>query len=80
MAARDVQALRERALAALSEAVRAAGVASDEESTVWVSRAQPLDPAWAERLLALADGLEGVADVRELVARMRTDGAGVGGW
>jgi GAF domain-containing protein len=34
MAARDVQALRERALATLSEAVRAAGAASDVESAL----------------------------------------------
>jgi 2-methylcitrate dehydratase PrpD len=45
----------------------------------WVSGAQPLDPARGERLIALVDGIEGVADVRVLVALMRTDGAGAGG-
>jgi aconitate decarboxylase len=39
----------------------------------WVSGARPLDPAQGEHLIALVDGIEGVADVRELVALMRVD-------
>jgi aconitate decarboxylase len=44
----------------------------------WVSGAQPLDPARGERLMALVDGIEGVVDVQELVALMRTERAGAG--